>query len=192
MTAVVATTGAVSRRRMRSPIEQMCSPTMRARSASKGAKPPSGPVTRGDGFGGLVGLQRGVRHQPVEKTPVEIQDHALIGLRLADGRSTRGCVSFLCQLLRSVLDFSGTHGNELLRGWCSTIDGRVFPSGLDGRIYVSARNYYSGAHCHMLSKPVGKHKIIAKKTAGSETCGLFCTQGLYLQLSRYLKADSPP
>ena len=54
----------------------------------------------------------------------------------------RGCRSFLCQLLCSVLDFSGAQGNELLRGWCSTIEGRVFPSGLDGRIRVLHCSFY--------------------------------------------------
>ena len=44
ISAESAATGAVSQRKMRGPIEQMCSFIMRASSASNGSKPPSGPV----------------------------------------------------------------------------------------------------------------------------------------------------
>ena len=44
MRAVSATTGAVSQRSMRSPIEQTCIPQSLAISASCFSKPPSGPV----------------------------------------------------------------------------------------------------------------------------------------------------
>ena len=45
MTALSATTGAVSQRRILSPMEQMCRPAIFASFASNSAKPPSGPVT---------------------------------------------------------------------------------------------------------------------------------------------------
>ena len=43
--ALTATTGAVSQRRMRSPMEQRVRPQTRAIFASASVKPPSGPVT---------------------------------------------------------------------------------------------------------------------------------------------------
>ena len=44
ISAVSAVTGAVSQRRMRGPMEHSGTPSFAAMSASKGSKPPSGPV----------------------------------------------------------------------------------------------------------------------------------------------------